>query len=117
MINAYDCDSHVWEGDHTFADRYWTQRYRGRRLLVVESDVQGNLSSMVDSLSFPRITGPGPVLGGNPVSKQGVPSEQFVRSTGRWPLRRGTWTHSPLVSSIRPRTGWNRWTERISPCR
>jgi predicted TIM-barrel fold metal-dependent hydrolase len=80
MINAYDCDSHVWEGDHTFSDKYWDQRYRGRRPLVVESDVQGNLSFMVDSLSFPRITGPGPVLGGNPVSKQGVPSEQFVRS-------------------------------------
>ena len=80
MIEAYDCDSHVWEGDHTFSDKYWDKRYRGRRPIVIESDIKGNLSFMIDSRSFPRFTGPGPAMGGNPVSKKGVPSEQFVRS-------------------------------------
>ena len=80
MLQAYDCDSHVWEGERTFADPYWDPRYRDRRPVVVETDAQGDLSFMIDSLSFPRLTGPAIGIGGNPVSLNGQPSGQFTRS-------------------------------------
>ena len=78
MYWVYDADSHVEEGEFTFQDKYWDQRYRGRRPIVVEADFKGNLCWMVDSHSFPRLIGPAPVTGGNPNSIGGVPSYEFV---------------------------------------
>lgn len=80
-IRAYDCDSHVEESELTFSDRYWDQRYRGRRPVVRVTDVTGGLSFIVDSISHPRLVGPSPVTGAVPVSHQGEPSEFFKRRT------------------------------------
>ena len=77
MYWVYDADSHVEEGEFTFQDKYWDQRYRGRRPVVVESDAIGNYSWMTDSISFPRLTGPSSASGGNPNSKKGIPSIEF----------------------------------------
>ena len=77
MYWVYDADSHVEEGEIAFSDRYWDQRYRGRRPIVVESDAMGNLSWMVDSQSFPRISGRAPAHAGNPNSRNGVPTAEF----------------------------------------
>ena len=77
MYKVFDCDSHLQEGERTFGDAYWDERYRGRRPVVVESDVQGNLSFIVDSLAHMRLTGPSISLSGSPMSKDGVPSPIF----------------------------------------
>ena len=77
MYWVYDADSHVEEGEFTFQDKYWDQRYRGRRPIVVQADDLGNLCWMVDSHSFPRLMGPSPATGGNPNSKDGIPSREF----------------------------------------
>ena len=75
MYLAYDCDSHVEENEGMFDDKYWDQRYRGRRPIVVESDEMGNLSWLFDSLSFPRPVGRGAVTAGNPNHLNGVPTK------------------------------------------
>ena len=77
MYWVYDADSHVEEGEAAFSDRYWDQRYRGRRPIVLESDAMGNLSWMVDSQSFPRISGRAPAHAGNPNSRNGAPTAKF----------------------------------------
>lgn len=77
MIKAYDCDSHVQEGENTFSDKYWDQRFRGRRPKVVFGDDQGNLSILIDSHAHQRITGPGLNLSGSPMSKDGIPAPIF----------------------------------------
>ncbi len=82
MIRGYDCDSHVQEGERMLTDEYWDQRYRGRRPVVVEGDVQGNLSMLIDSHAHQRITGPGLSLSGSPMSKNGAPSPIFVAQMG-----------------------------------
>ena len=81
VIKAYDCDSHVEESELTFSDRYWDQRYRGRRPVVRATDSMGGLSFIVDSISHPRLVGPSPVTGAIPVSHQGEPSPFFKRRT------------------------------------
>ena len=78
-MKVMDCDSHVQEGEQTFTDGYWDQAYRGRRPMVVASDVQGNLSFIIDSLTHQRITGPSITLSGSPMSKNGVPSPLFAK--------------------------------------
>ncbi len=75
MYQAYDCDSHVEESELMFTDKYWDPRYLGRRPIVVESDVMGNLSWIFDSISFPRHVGPGSATAGNPNRKNGVPTQ------------------------------------------
>ena len=80
-IKAYDCDSHVEESELTFADRYWDQRYRGRRPVVRVTDEMGGLSFIVDSISHPRLVGASPVTGAVPVSHQGETSRFFKRRT------------------------------------
>ena len=85
-MKVYDADSHVWEGEHTFSDRYWDPRFKGRRPIVVESDPMGNLSFIIDGRAFPRPNGPFSAAGGNPVSKNGVPSpffKQLVASSAK----------------------------------
>ena len=82
MYWVYDADSHVEEGEIAFSDRYWDQRYRGRRPIVVESDAMGNLSWMVDSQSFPRIFRP---LAG----KRWQPEQQEWSANGRVPVTGG----------------------------
>ena len=77
-MKVFDCDSHVQEGEKTFADEYWDQTYLGRRPMVVASDVQGNLSFVIDSLTHQRLTGPSITLSGSPMSKNGVPSPLFA---------------------------------------
>ena len=79
MYWVYDAGSHVEEGEFTFQDKYWDQRYRGRRPIVVQADAKGNLCWMIDSHSFPRLVGPAPATGGNPNSKGGIPSLGFPR--------------------------------------
>ena len=77
MIWAYDCDSHVDESELTFSDKYWDPQYLGRRPKVVAGDEDGNLCWLVDSLSFPRIVGPGSATGGTPNSRDGVATDRF----------------------------------------
>ena len=81
MLQAYDCDSHVEESELTFSDKYWDQRYRGRRPVVVETDTMGSLSFIIDSLAHPRIVGPASATGAVPMSRRGVPSPSFRRRT------------------------------------
>ena len=78
-MEVLDCDSHVQEGERTFADPYWDPRYLGRRPMVVESDVQHNLSFVIDSLTHQRLTGPSITMSGSPMSKNGVPSPLFSK--------------------------------------
>jgi predicted TIM-barrel fold metal-dependent hydrolase len=82
VIKAYDCDSHVQEGEQTFLDKYWDQRYRGRRPTVVVGDTTGSLSMLIDSRAHQRITGSGLSLSGSPMSKDGVPSPIFAAQIG-----------------------------------
>lgn len=77
MLQAFDCDGHVEESEVTFSEKYWDKSYAGRRPIVVESDTMGNLSFMIDSHAFPRLSGPKSATGGTPVTKNGVPSPQF----------------------------------------
>ena len=78
MYWVYDADSHVEEGEFTSQDRYWDQRFLGRRPTIAVSDKTGNYSWMVDSISFPRLTGPSSASAGNPNSRAGVPSIDFA---------------------------------------
>ena len=77
MLQVVDCDGHVEESEVTFSEKYWDPKYAGRRPMVVESDEMGNLSFMIDSHAFPRLSGPKSATGGNPVSKDGIPSPQY----------------------------------------
>ena len=105
MYWVYDADSHVEEGEFTFQDKYWDQRYRGRRPIVVQADDLGNLCWMVDSHSFPRLMGPSPATGGNPNSKDGIPSREFRTASSVVPPRvwRSPWR---AWSSTPPPPGW-----------
>lgn len=96
MYKAVDTDSHVWEWEGTFSDKYWDPRYRGRRPMVVVSDAMGNLSFMIDSISFPRIVGPSIAIGGNPVSKDGIPAPSIRRHLEQRP---GKWNIETLESA------------------
>ena len=96
MIKVYDSDSHVWEGEHTFADPYWDPAFANRRPMVVQSDPTGNLSFIIDSISFPQVTGPSIRIGGNPVSKDGVPSPSMRRHLEQQP---GKWNVETLESA------------------
>ena len=96
LYKAYDSDSHVWEGEHTFSDKYWDPAYANRRPMVVESDSQGNLSFIIDSLSFPRVSGPFIAIGGNPTSKDGIPSPSMRRHLEQQP---GKWNVETLESA------------------
>ena len=71
MIWAFDVDSHVEEGDHTFVDKYWDQEYRGRRPKVVETDDMGSLQFIIDSIAHHRLNGPSTAMSGGPLSKNG----------------------------------------------
>ena len=81
MYKVYDCDSHIEESEHVFADKYWDQRFRGRRPVIVQTDEMGNNSFIIDSISHPRIVGPASVTGGVPASRNGEPSPFFKLRT------------------------------------
>jgi predicted TIM-barrel fold metal-dependent hydrolase len=88
MFKVIDTDSHVYESEATFSDKYWDPKFKDQRPIVIEADSFGSLAWLIDSRTFPIRSGPGQKLGGTPASKGGVPS-----------LQQRNKVHDPLDSS------------------